>query len=366
MPFNNTIGRGDLGDVLMPDQVINDIIAEAPKSSIILARAARARLSSKKAKQPVLTTLPEAFWVNGDTGLKQTTKSQWENVYITSEEIAALVPIPDAVIDDASVPLWDQIKPLLAEAVGKTVDLAALFGINKPDTWPAAVVPESIRRGNAVAAGTGKDFGVDVAKVGELVSLDGYGVNGFASAPGLQWRLVGLRSDQGVPIYTPSLAEGTPSGLYGYPLNEALNGSWQPYADLFGADWTKFVVGIRQDITYKLLDQAVITDADGKVIFNAPQQDSQILRVVMRVGFQTALPMTRVNPDRGSAYPAGTVLSAGAARVKSTNYLVGNFVTEGGHVYEVTTAGKTGTTAPTAPGVGNTVTDGTAVLTQRV
>src|SRR4051794_39116171 len=33
------------------------------------------------------------------------------------------------------------------------------------------------------------------------------------------------------------------------------------------------VVGVRQDITYKILDQAVITDDTGKVIYNLAQQD---------------------------------------------------------------------------------------------
>ncbi len=96
-----------------------EIIAEAPKSSVLLSRAKKVRLSAKKAKQPVLATLPEAYWVNGDTGLKQTTKSTWKNINITAEELAVIVPIPDALLDDADVPLWDEVKPLLVEAIGK-------------------------------------------------------------------------------------------------------------------------------------------------------------------------------------------------------------------------------------------------------
>lgn len=130
--YANVVGRADVGDALIPDQVINEIIQEAPKSSVVLDRAKQVRLSAKKAKQPVLATLPEAYWVDGDTGLKQTSKSQWESLTITAEELAVIVPIPDALVDDANIPLWDEIKPLLAEAIGKKVDQAALFGVDSP------------------------------------------------------------------------------------------------------------------------------------------------------------------------------------------------------------------------------------------
>lgn len=307
--FASIIGRAEVGDALLPDQVINEIIAEAPKSSVVLDRARRVRMSAKKAKQPVLASLPGAYWVDGDTGLKQTDEVTWGSTVITAEELAVIVPIPDAVVDDANVPLWDQVRPLLAEAIGIKVDQAALFGVDKPASWPTAVIPAAIAAGNTVTEGTGKDLAVDVASLGELIAQDGYGINGFASRPGLQWKLVGLRTEQGVPIYTPSLSAGTPSGLYGYPLNEVMNGAWDAEAaTILGADWSKLVVGIRQDITYDLFSEGVISDASGKVILNLMQQDTKALRVVFRVGFQVANPLTRVGD--ANRYPAGVIVPA--------------------------------------------------------
>ncbi|WP_347042026.1 phage major capsid protein [Brachybacterium nesterenkovii] len=306
--YADVITRTEAGEALIPVAVANEILQTTPEQSVVLQRARNVRMSTKQMKQPVLSTLPEAYWVNGDTGLKQTTKSAWDNVVITAEELAALVVIPDALIDDANVPLWNEVRPLLAEAIGKKVDQAALFGIDKPASWPTAVVPAAIAAGNTVADGTGVDFAADVAALGGKIAADGFAVSGFASAPGLNWRLVGLRDSSGQPIYTPSLAGGTPSSLYGYPLNEVTNGAWDPSAaTLLAADWSKLVVGVRQDITFKMLDQAVITDDTGKVIFNAPQQDSQIMRVVFRVGFQVANPLTRVNGDAATRYPAGVI-----------------------------------------------------------
>jgi HK97 family phage major capsid protein len=293
-------------DTVIPEPVANEIIKELPHASVLLNRARQVRLSSSTLKQPVLSALPDAYWVNGDSGLKETTKAQWENLVITAEELAALIVVPDAVIDDSSVPIWSEVRPLLVEAIGRKVDEAGLFGLDKPASWPTAVVPGATAAGNVVAEGSNDDLAADVAELGGLVAADGFAINGFASQPGLNWRLVGLRNANGSPIYTPSLAAGAPSTLYGYPLNEVTNGAWDSsQATLIGADWSKFVIGVRQDITFSLADQAIISDASGKVVVNAFQQDSKILRVVFRVGFQVAIPLTRIGD--ANRYPAGVL-----------------------------------------------------------
>jgi HK97 family phage major capsid protein len=309
--FASAINRADLGTALIPDEQSQEIIAAMPQASVLLTRAKKMTMSSKKKTQPVLATAPDAYWVN-EGGLKQTSKSGWENVNITAEELAVLVPIPDSVRDDSKINLWGTMKPLIAESFGKKVDGAGIFGEDKPSTWGTDLLAGATAAGNVITGGTGKDTAADVALLGKKIAEEGFAVNGFASKPGLNWELVGLRDANGQPIYTPSVAAGSPSSLYGYPLNEVLNGAWDSTkATLLAADWSKLVVGIRQDITYQIFDQGVISDTDGKVIYNAMQQDSQIMRVVMRIGFAVANPMTRT-VAKGSQYPAGFVIPKAA------------------------------------------------------
>ncbi|MBT1171279.1 phage major capsid protein [Bifidobacterium sp. SO4] len=304
--FTSQIARNDLGSSLIPDEVSQEIIQTLPESSVLLTRARRVPMSSRKKTQPVLATLPEAYWVQ-EGALKQTTKTGWEDVSITAEELAVIVPIPDSVVDDAKINLWDAVRPLIAEAFGKKIDGAGIFGIDKPASWDDDILAGATAAGNIVAQGTGADLAQDVAKLAQKVSEKGFAVNGFASQPGLNWQLVGLRDANGQPIYTPSLTQGTPASLYGYPLNEVKNGAWDMTKGvLLAADWTKFVVGVRQDMTYQLFDQGVISDADGKVLYNLMQQDAKALRVVMRVGFAVANPMTRI-AAKGTQYPAGFI-----------------------------------------------------------
>lgn len=312
--YDKLVGRAQVSDALLPDQVINDILQQAPGTSTVLSRARRVPMSAAKTKQPVLASLPEAYWVQGDTGMKQTTDAAWKGVTMTAEELAVIVPIPDALVADSGIPLWQEIQPLLVEAIGKKVDEAALFGTDRPASWPEAVVPSAIAAGNVVARGTAKDLAADVAALAGLVAADGFAVDGFAAKPGLHWELVGLRTEQGAPLYSPALAPGQPQGLYGYPLNEVTTGAWNAdAAELLAADWTKFVVGVRQDITFDMFREGVITDAAGKVLLNLMQQDTQALRVVFRVGFQVANPLTRLNPDESTRYPAGVLTPAAPA-----------------------------------------------------
>lgn len=311
--YGNQITRDDVASSLIPDDVSKDIIQVLPENSVIMTRAKRVPMSSKKSKQPVLATLPEAYWVS-EGGLKQTSKTGWEDVSITAEELAVIVPIPDSVVDDSQINLWDTVKPLIGEAMGKKVDQAAIFGVDKPSSWGTDILAGATSAKNNVAAGTGVDLAQDVASLGQKISEAGFAVNGFASQPGFNWQLIGLRDTNHQPIYTPSLADGAPANLYGYPLNEARNGAWDTTkASLLAADWTKFVYGVRQDMTYQIFDQGVISDQDGKVVYNLMQQDAKALRVVMRVGFAVANPMTRVKA-KGQQYPAGFITPAAAAQ----------------------------------------------------
>lgn len=309
--YNQIVSRPASGQSpVVPEPMAAEIIKDAPKTSVSLTRMRQARMSTKTQRQPVLSTLPDAYWVNGDTGRKQTTVTDWTNLVMTAEELATLVVVPNAYVDDSSIRIWDEVRPLIAEAIGRKLDLATIWGIDKPASFPTALVPSAIAAGNVVASGDGTDTGVDVAALAGKVAADGFSVNGFATEPGFVWSLIGQRTGQGAPIYNPDLQGGQGGNLFGFPLTAVENGSWQSQtARLVAADWSKFIVGVRQDITYEIFDQMVISDDDGKVIFNAPQQDSKVMRVVFRVGYQQAVPLTRVGT--GTKFPAG-VLTPGA------------------------------------------------------
>jgi len=303
--YTDALARDASNDPLVPTPVSAEIIQEMPANSAVLSLARRVPMSAKTSRQPVLSVLPTAYFVNGDTGLKQTSRADWENVNLVAEELAVIVPIPEAYLDDAQVPIWNEVRPLVTEAIGAKIDAATLFGLDKPATWGIDVVTSASNAGNIVAEGSNDDLAADIAELAGLIADDGFTVNGFAAAPGFSWRLIGMRTAQGVPIYAPP-AGSQPSGLFGRAFPEVENGTWDPdLATVIAGDWRKAIIGIRQDITFKIFTEGVISDDSGNIVLNLMQQDSVALRAVMRVAWALANPITRLNTDAATRSPFG-------------------------------------------------------------
>ena len=211
--------------------------------------------------------MPVAYWVAGDTGLKQTTEAAWQGVTLTAEEIACIVPIPEAVIDDASFDIWTELKPELAEAIAQVLDAAVFGGINKPASWPAAIEPAAITAGNTAEVGTSTPAqgGIvgDVGTAFDKVEADGYQVSGVAAVAAMKGLLRKARDANGQRLVEP----GSPT-IEGVPLSYLLPATVGATTRAIVGDFSLAVVGIRQDITYKILDQAVLSDAAGVVVYN--------------------------------------------------------------------------------------------------
>ncbi len=309
---SNLIDRTDT-DPLIPVQTASEIIKAVTQQSAALSLMRKLpNMTRKQQKLPILAALATAGFVNGDTGLKAVSKAAWSNKFITAEEIAVIIPIPEAVLDDAEYDIFGEVKPQIVEEFGRVIDGAALFSVDKPTSWPTGIVDGATTAGKTVVLGTGIDIAADVNTLMSLVEASGYDVNGFAAAVSVKGSLRGLRDNTGAPIFQPSLTVGTPATLYGQPTNYPKNGAWDAdKALILGGDFNQAVYAIRQDITYKVLTEAVISDAEGKIIYNLAQQDMVALRCVMRLGWQLPNPINRMDAT-ANRYPFAILTPAGS------------------------------------------------------
>ena len=147
-----------------------------------------------------------------------------------------------------------------------------------------------------------------IAKVEE----DGFGVTGHVAALTMRAKLRGLRDDNGVPIFNRTVQAASMYELDGAPVEFPRNGSMDAATALmFTGDWSQLVYAMRQDITYKILTEAVIQDGSGTIVYNLAQQDMVALRAVMRLGWQLPNPINRVNTSSSTRYPFSVLVPAG-------------------------------------------------------
>lgn len=308
---------------LIPEDVTKEIIKGAVYKSTVLSLFRHKNMGTKQTRMPVLSVLPFAYFVNGDTGLKQTTEINWINKYLNAEEIAVILPIPENVVDDISYNIWDEAKPLIEEAVAVCLDDAVLFGINAPSSWPSAIAVAAAAAGNTItrSASPTIDVADELNQVMMKVEEDGYDVNGWVIRTQLKGALRGLRDANRDFLFTPNgpAEQGVSDQAYiGTLFNEPAytnKGGLTGFASTGGAgyyeaiagDWRQGIIGIRQDMTYKMLDQAVLQDGSGNIVFNLAQQDMVAMRLTFRVGFQVPNPPNRMQPTEASRYPFGVL-----------------------------------------------------------
>ena len=309
MSFNRLISRADAA-ALIPEDAANDIIKGVAEMNPVMQLARRLpNMSRAQRRLPVMSALATAYFVSGDTGLKQTTEVNWANVYVDAEEVAAIIPIPEAVLDDAEFDIWGECRAQIVEAFSRVISGAVLYGTNIPTSWTtnlgaAGLFARCTAAGHVVSAAAYADdyeailgetaAGVDGVYM--LVEADGFMVNGVVAHPSVKGRLRNMRDSSGNPIFKRDVQSSAQYELDGSPIYFPTDGSMIAATNLlFAGDWSQLVYAMRQDITYKVLDQAVIQDGAGTIVYNLAQQDMVALRAVMRLGFALPNPINRMN-----------------------------------------------------------------------
>lgn len=308
-------------DSLIPEEKAREIIQGVITQSAVLSRGNKmANMSSKTYKMPVLDMLPIAYFVDGDVGAKKTTKQAWDKKMIVAEEIAVIVPIPEAVLDDSDYDIWGEVKPRIVEAFGKVIDGAILFDVNKPSSWRNGVVSTATAAGAVVTLATGDDlYDKIMAEEGVIATVEnsGYFVNGHMADISMRAKLRGLKDTTGNPIFKSDMQNGTTYSLDGSSMNFPNNGAFdRSKALMISGDFSQLVYAIRQDITFKLFTEGVVQNTDGTIAYNLMQNDMVALRAVMRLGWEIPNPINSLVEDKTKRCPFA-VMKAGTAPLKA-------------------------------------------------
>lgn len=308
MAYNDEILRTD-GAALIPEEVTKEIFNGMVGKSAVLTLATRLpNMVRGQERMPVLNSLPTAYFRNPtDVGVAQTTKQAWVNKYINAEELVVLVPIPKNVLEDSAYDIWTEVQPRATESIGKAIDQAVFKGLNAPSSWPTNIRDACAAAGQSLSLANFRDLYDALLSDGgtcDQVEQDGFVVGGHYAVPGMKARLRGVRDADGGPIFHTNPQQAASYLLDGNPIFFAENGA-ATAADflMICGDWKQMVYSVRREIEYTRLDQAVITDNTGAVVYNLPQQGMVAMMLTLRLGWQVPNPPSQINPNAATRYP---------------------------------------------------------------
>lgn len=339
--FNQSVGRGNAA-ALMPEEFSDAILERLEYSSAAMRLFSPVKMSRKQTRMPVLASVAMAYFVNGntgnDTGLIATTTAKWDNKYLNAEELAVIVPFPKAVLDDSEYDVYSRMQNQCEQAIARAFDAAVFFGINKPISWGpsifgginsslvavgsnAATAPK-VTKGTAATASGG--VAEDINSTFEFVENSGFPVNMMVASPTFKAPLRRSRDTLGQRLLDVQVgpATATQDGLVktsGYTVNGVdvtfgLDGLWPSIVTgtplMLLGDKTEGIVGTRQDIEVTMLDQAVIQDNTGAIIYNLAQQEMVAVKLVMRGAWEVANTINWLQQTESARFPFAALVSA--------------------------------------------------------
>lgn len=263
--------------------------------------------------------LPVAGWVatsqspanseGSEINRKPVGSYAYEGVKITAEELAVIVPIAEATLEDTEdfgIELGAEVQEQIVGAFQEAIDSAVFFGTNAPWAGYNGLVADATTKGAVVSwnGTSGKSFYNAISDAMEYVEKSGYLPNAILGGPSLRAAFRDSLTDMGINV--------TDQGEIGALARhiDLTGGFNESSAFAVVGDFRYLVYSIRKDMTMKILTEGVIQDpSSGSILYNLGQQDMFAIRAVMRLGFALPNPVNRVS---GSLSSDGKYVSQGS------------------------------------------------------
>ncbi|MCD2195696.1 phage major capsid protein [Actinomycetospora endophytica] len=303
----------------LPQPIAQEITGLIAEQSVAMQYATKIPVTTQDQVVPILSSAVTAGWLaNSDTAYKPVSKPDWTPEHIVMAELATLCVIPDAIVADTDWDIYSSIKDQIAAAFAQKIDAAVFFGIDRPSVWSTpGLVAEATNAGQVItASGDPASYFSEAIQTASTVARTGLSPTQIVTRPGFTLDALAANTSATLAQVNP-IADGKPVGMSvaGLPLVDCPNGWDDTQAECVAGDFSKIIIGVRQDISVDSSDSATIVDpSTGQVTFSAWQQDSRVMRAVMRLGVATAKPIT----NRGViATPVGVLAPASGTHLSN-------------------------------------------------
>ncbi len=275
------------GENLIAHPIASQIISNINQKSGLLQLLRKWPMSDLTEEIPLLTASSTATYNSSEAGAKTGTQPTFGQITLTAKELAAIVVLTERFIDNSKV---ENIAGLVQQ------DLVDAFVTAKEKEYAGyggSVYTHNLTTdtpvAHTVAYGANADLLVDISEAMGYLEEDGYTDFAFITHPAVKKRFRNLRDDDGGLILLPGTAN-SPDTLFGYPIKYSTAfekvGSPSGY-ELFIADWSKIIEGVRQEIRIGKSKDASIVLSDGTTV-NLFQKNMVAIKAWLYAAFEIA------------------------------------------------------------------------------
>lgn len=278
------VSRSTTGIVLTPAQS-QEIWSSAEYESAVLQLATRVDLPGAGVSVDIITGDPVASWV-GETAIKPISRPTFGSKLMTPYTAAVIVPFSNQFKRDKAA-LYNEIVRKLPQALALKLDQTVFGGAAAPgsnfDTLAGAATV-------GIAGNTWKGL----VAADQAIATGGGSLNGWALSPQARGLLLGSVDGDGRPLFINNLqTDGAVPALMGSPVytskgvfmadyNGATAGTDNQLG--FAGDWSSAHVGVVENISLSISEQASITD--GGTVLNLWERNMFAVRAEFEVGFR--------------------------------------------------------------------------------
>ena len=262
----------------LPVDVSQEIMQKTQGESAVMRLARQIALPGRGAAIPVITSDPEASWVN-ETYAKPVSNPGLSTKVMRAYKLAVIVPFSNEFRRDVAA-LYDALVERLPRALGAKFDATVFGNGDAPgddfDTF-----------GSVTKQSLASDVYAGLVAADTDVALHGGVINGYAISPQMRGILLGAEDTTHRPLFINNVSEGAIPMILGAPtyMSKGAFVSGSPSVVGVAGDWSQAMYGTVEGVKIDYSSDATLTLANSSTI-NLFQQNMFAVRAEIEVGFR--------------------------------------------------------------------------------
>ncbi|MBC9722038.1 MAG: phage major capsid protein [Lactobacillus sp.] len=271
--MNDTIFIKDNLKGSVPVEIASEVIKNIVTQSTAFSVCKHIPMTSDTKVLPMLSDTGSAYWVDEGESIG-TSVHGWEYPELEAKKLAVIIPVTKEKLQDSVLNVMSEIQQGISDAFSRAIDLAVFFGVNSP--FETNIFEEANKQ--KVNRVDGENLDISISNTIAKIEANDLNPNAMIGAVSLKNELRLLRDTNGNAVQVPGGASG--SMIYNlpiyYPTTRAFDST---KAQLLVGDYSRAIIGTRNDISYEILDQATV----GGV--NLAEKDLLAIKCTLRFAF---------------------------------------------------------------------------------